>query len=454
MAEENLELFDKMLQHRNIYEAAEKVRKNGGAPGVDGMTVDELAISFRVLNKNTAVSTESGGLIGQTKERAKALNHEVWSHVEQQLRNGTYTPQPVRKVEIPKPGGGIRTLGIPTVIDRVIQQALLQVLTPIFDPTFSEVSYGFRPGRGAHQAIEQARQYVVEGRTWVVDLDLEKFFDLVNHDVLMSKIARKIKDKKVLRLIGKFLRSGMMDNGVEEARVQGTPQGGPLSPLLSNIMLDVLDKELEVRGHKFVRYADDCNIYVKTKEAGERVMDSIENFLNNKLRLKVNKKKSAVARPWERKFLGFTVTKRKPIKIKVAEPSKKKLKEKLLEKLKKARGQSIQKTIMSLRPTLMGWRAYFRKSEVIGVLGELDEWLQRKIRGVMWRQWKHAKTRVNQLISRGIEEREAKITAYSSYGPWRLTRFGALIKAMPTREMLDMGLVMLVGEQRKLKFST
>ena len=299
-----------------------RVVSNGGAPGIDGMTVEALGEHCR----------------------------EHWPRIRQELLGGTYQPQPVRRVEIPKPDGGVRTLGIPTVLDRMIQQALHQVLIPIFEPTFSDASFGFRPGRGTHDAVVRAREHIAAGYRWVVDLDLARFFDTVNHDVLMRLVAQRVKDKRVLRLIGRYLRAGMLEGGVTSTRTEGTPQGGPLSPLLSNILLDELDKELERRGHHFVRYADDCNVYVRSKAAGERVMASLEGFLTQRLRLKVNREKSAVARPWERTFLGYSFTVDRDAKLKVARRSVQRLKDKLRATLRAARGRRLSDTIEDARP--------------------------------------------------------------------------------------------------------
>lgn len=425
--EETSALLEEMLRRENMLGALKRVQSNAGAAGVDGMTVSELDAHLR----------------------------EHWLRTREELRSGTYHPQPVRKVEIPKPGGkGTRTLGIPTVLDRLLQQALLQVLQPIFDPTFSDASFGFRPGRGTHHAIERAREHIASGRTWVADLDLEKFFDRVNHDVLMARVARRVKDKKVLLLIRRFLQAGMMEGGLVSPREQGTPQGGPLSPLLSNILLDELDKELEQRGHAFVRYADDCNVYVRSKQAGERVMASLEVFLRDRLRLKVNRDKSAVARPWERKFLGYTVTRNRPVKLKVAPESVKRLKTKLQPILRAGRGRALARTIGLLMPILVGWRAYFRKAEVKAAFQELDEWLRRKLRALQWRQWKTPAIRAKQLKRRGIPPQDAHRAAYSGKGPWRMARATVMLNALPAAYLRRLGLAMLVETQGRLPFPT
>ena len=307
-------LMDKVVSRENLLLAHRRVVQNKGAPGVDGMSVEELW----------------------------AFCQKHWPAIRERLLKGTYVPQPVRKVEIPKSGGkGTRTLGIPTVLDRLIQQAALQVLSPIFDPTFSDGSFGFRPGRSTHDAVRRARQHMAAGHRWVVDMDLEKFFDRVNHDVLMARLRRRVEDRRVLVVINRYLQAGMMEGGIVSPRTEGTPQGGPLSPLLSNVLLDELDRELERRGHRFVRYADDCNVYVKSKRAGERVMESLERFLREKLRLKVNRDKSTVARPWERKFLGYSVTTHHQPKLKVAKESVKRFKDKLRQAFGMGRGRKI-----------------------------------------------------------------------------------------------------------------
>jgi RNA-directed DNA polymerase len=425
--EESLLLMEAALRRENLLSAYHRVVRNGGAPGVDGMTVEELG----------------------------AWCKAHWAAVRKQLLQGTYEPKPVRKVEIPKPDGkGMRTLGIPTVLDRMIQQALLQILTPIFDPTFSEESYGFRPGRSAHQAVLKAREHIRAGYRWVVDLDLEKFFDRVNHDVLMARVAKGVKDKRVLQLIGRYLRAGMLEEGLVSSRTEGTPQGGPLSPLLSNILLDDLDKELERRGHRFCRYADDSNIYVKSKAAGERVMASLESFLWKRLRLKVNRDKSLVARPWERKFLGYSVTTHREAKLKVAPQSLKRLKDKLRPALRSSRGKSLAQTIKELTPKLRGWVAYFRWVEVRGTLEELDQWLRRKLRMLLWRQWKRPKTRYRELRRLGLDHERAKASAGNGRGPWWNAGASHMNHTVKTSWLRKLGLLSLLEEHQRLQCST
>jgi RNA-directed DNA polymerase len=426
VVDEAPKLLDEILQRENLFKALERVERNKGAPGVDGMTVEELRSHLK----------------------------ENWPHIREELLKGTYQPQPVRRVDIPKPGGkGTRTLGIPTVLDRFIQQALLQGLQPIFDPTFSDASFGFRPGRGTHHAVLRARAHAAEGWQWVVDLDLEKFFDRVNHDVLMARVARRVKDKRVLLIIRRFLQAGMMDGGLVSPREEGTPQGGPLSPLLSNVLLDELDKELEKRGHRFVRYADDCNVYVKSEAAGKRVLASLERFLRERLRLKVNREKSAVARPWERKFLGYTMSRNKKPKLKVAPQAVKRLKDKLRPMFSAGRGRALTEIIKRLNPALSGWRDYFRLAEVKGIFGELDDWVRRKLRAIRWRQWKTPRIRFRQLQRLGVDRGLAYRAAYGGRGPWHNARCIPMKQAVPTAELHRMGLVSLVEQQTTLVWS-
>jgi len=415
--------MEEALCRENLLAAHRRVVRNGGAPGVDGVTVDDLMPYCR----------------------------EHWPRIREELLGGRYRPQPVRRVEIPKPDGkGTRILGIPTVLDRMIQQALLQVLHPIFDPTFSDDSYGFRPGRSAHQAVLRAQEHIAAGHRWVVDMDLERFFDLVNHDVLMARVARRVKDKPVLLLIRRYLQAGMMEDGLVSSREEGTPQGGPLSPLLSNVLLDELDKELERRDHRFARYADDCNVYVQSKAAGERVMTSLECFLEKRLRLRINRDKSAVARPWSRKFLGYSVTTHKKPKLKPAPRSVKRLKGKLRQMLRRGRGRNLGRVIQELRPIIRGWIAYYRLSEVHGVFERLDQWLRRKLRCIQWRQWKRPWTRRKMLITLGLDEERASHSAFNGRGPWWNSGASHMHRAMPTRMLLDRGLMSFLGEYRRL----
>jgi RNA-directed DNA polymerase len=415
-------LMEEVLRRENLTAAYERVVRNGGAGGVDGRTVDGLQEQLQT----------------------------DWPRIREQLLSGTYKPSPVRKVEIPKPGGGKRTLGIPTVMDRMIQQALSQALTAIFDPTFSEDSYGFRPGRSTQDAVLRAKEHIEAGHRWVVDMDLEAFFDTVHHDVLMARVKRRVKDKRVLRLIGRYLRAGMMEEGLTSPRTEGTPQGGPLSPLLSNILLDDLDKELEQRGHRFVRYADDFQVYVKSEAAGERVKASLEGFLGKRLRLKVNRKKSAVGRPWKRKFLGYRTTTDKKPKLKPDPKSVKRIKLKLKELFRRGRGWSLARTIRELNPVLRGWGYYYRLSDVEGVFGELDGWVRRRLRLILWRQWKRPRTRMKELQKRGLDRDRAKISTNNGRGPWWNAGASHMNHAVSNSTLHQMGLVSLLHQHRRL----
>ena len=421
------QLLEAVVERKNMWLALKQVERNSGAAGVDNMTVGQLRTYLR----------------------------EHWLRIKEELLAGSYQPQPVLKVEIPKPGGkGMRMLGIPTVVDRLLQQALHQVLSPLFEPHFSESSYGFRPQRSAHQAVLKARQYVREGRRWVVDMDLEKFFDRVNHDILMSRLARRIKDKRVLRLIRRYLQAGMMSNGLTTGRREGTPQGGPLSPLLSNILLDELDKELERRGHKFCRYADDCNVYVQSRSAGARVRKSLTIFLERRLRLKVNAEKSAVARPWDRKFLGYSVTSQRESRLKVAPGSVQRLKEKLREIFRRGRGRNLGKLIEEeLTPLLRGWMNYFRLAEVKGIFEELDSWIRRKLRNLIWRKWKRPLTRMKQLIGRGLARVQALRSAMNGRGPWWNAGAAHMHAAFPKSYFDRCGLLSLMDQRRRFQLA-
>ena len=418
------QLMEAVVERENMLQAWKQVKSNKGSAGVDGMDIEATQFHLR----------------------------EHWPRLREELLEGSYQPQPVRKVEIPKPGGkGMRQLGIPTVVDRLIQQAMHQVMQPIFDPDFSESSYGFRPGRGAHQAVKQAREYVSTGRRWVVDMDLEKFFDRVNHDLLMARVARKIADKRLPKLIRRYLQAGLMTGGVVSQRTEGAPQGGPLSPLLSNVLLDDLDKELEKRGHTFCRYADDCNIYVRTKRAGQRVLASITQYLSTNLKLKVNQEKSAVDRPWNRKFLGYSMTFHQRPRLKIAPAVVKRLKGKLRELFRMGRGRSLRSFIDSLTPVLRGWMNYFRWAEVKGVFEELDQWLRRKLRCLLWRRWKRTYTRAANLMKRGLAKERALKSAMNGRGPWWNAGASHMNQAFPKRFFDRLGLVSLLDQLRKLQ---
>ena len=414
-------LMEEVLRRENLLRALKRVRSNKGAPGVDGMTVDQLP------------------------EFLKA----EWPRIREKLLSKTYVPMPVRIVEIPKPGGGVRMLGIPTVLDRLIQQAILQVLSPIFEPSFSDASFGFRPGRSAHQAVARARKHVAEGHRFVVDIDLEKFFDRVNHDLLMSRVARKIEDKRLLHLLRRFLEAGMMSGGVVSPRAEGTPQGGPLSPLLSNVLLDDLDKELERRGHRFVRYADDANIYVRSHKAGERVMASVTRFLERKLKLRVNGDKSAVDRPWNRKFLGYTVARSGEPRLEPAPESVKRMRVRVREIFRRGRGRNIVTVIDELNIYLRGWFGYYRMTETKQTFIVLDKWLRHHIRRLMWIRWKKPKTRRKKLRALGIGAREAKIATSMDRGPWYSSMTTTMNRALKNSLLARWGLMSLVQMQQR-----
>jgi RNA-directed DNA polymerase len=388
--------MEEVCEWENLKEAMHQVKANKGSAGIDGRTVEELPDYLELLA------------------------------IREQLLNGTYEPKPVRRVEIPKPDGGVRKLGIPTVLDRFIQQAVMQVLQKQWDRTFSDSSYGFRPGRSAHQAVAKAQQYIAEGHGWVVDLDLEKFFDRVNHDKLMGQIAKRVRDKRLLKLIRAFLNAGVMENGLVSPSVEGTPQGGPLSPLLSNLVLDELDRELERRGHRFVRYADDSNIYVRSQRAGQRLMESITRFITHKLKLKVNEAKSAVARPQERKFLGFSFTDGPEVRRVIAPKAVERFKERIRMITRRAKSVSIATTMAELAPYMRGWRGYFGFCETPEVLISLTGWVRRKLRCALWRQWKTVRRRRAALLELGVRPRLAANLAASGRGPWYLSLTKAL----------------------------
>jgi RNA-directed DNA polymerase len=410
------QLMEEVCERKNCEQALARVKSNKGGAGIDGMTVEELP---NYLKKH-------------------------WPIIREQLLSGTYKPQAVKRVEIPKPDGGMRQLGIPTVLDRFIQQAVMQVLQRSWDETFSEHSYGFRPGRSAHQAVTKAQQYIAEGYGWVVDLDLEKFFDRVNHDKLMAKLARRIRDKRLLKLIRAFLRAGVMEGGLVSPVDEGTPQGGPLSPLLSNIVLDELDRELEQRGHRFVRYADDCNIYVRSQRAGERVMKSVSEFITKKLKLKVNDQKSAVSKPSKRKFLGFSFTWHREPKRRIAPKAIARFKQRVRELTRRTRGVKVETMIAQLSRYLTGWRGYFRFCQTPTVLRKLEEWTRRRLRSVIWKQWKQSRVRFTELTKRGVGKDLAAQTVGSAHGPWRLSNSPALTIALPNAYFVSLGLTPLV----------
>jgi RNA-directed DNA polymerase len=408
--------MEEACDRTNLRMAWRRVKANRGSPGVDGMTVAQLP----------------------------GYLEEHWPVLRIQLLAGTYRPQPVKRVEIPKPGGGVRVLGIPTVIDRLIQQALLQVLQPRWDPTFSEHSYGFRPGRSAHQAVAAAQRHQSEGYRWVVDMDLEKFFDRVHHDRLMARVAERVSDRRMLRLIRAYLTAGVMEGGLVSPRDEGTPQGGPLSPLLSNLVLDELDRELARRGHRFVRYADDCNVYVRSLRSGMRVMESMSVFITRRLKLRVNVSKSAVDRPWRRKFLGFSFTHHKTPKRTIAPESVRRLKRRVRELTRRNRRVSVETEVRDLAAYLRGWLGYFGETETISLLPKLDRWVQRRLRSWLWKQWPGFGARLHALGRRGLPRRLAAPAAASSHGPWRMSRSIAMHSAYPHAYFRELGLPPLV----------
>jgi RNA-directed DNA polymerase len=411
-------LMEEVCERENLKEAMRQVKANKGSAGIDRMTVGQLSDYLK----------------------------QHWPVIREQLLNGTYEPKPVRRVEIPKPDGGVRKLGIPTVLDRFIQQAVMQVLQRRWDRAFSESSYGFRPGRSAHQAVAQAQQYIAGGYGWCVDLDLEKFFDRVNHDKLMGQIAKRVGDKRLLKLIRAFLNAGVMENGLVSPSVEGTPQGGPLSPLLSNLVLDELDRELERRGLRFVRYADDCNMYVRSERAGQRVMTSITHFITHKLKLKVNEAKSAVARPQERKFLGFSFTAGPEVKRVIAPKALDRFKQRIREITRRAKGVSIETTIEELAPYMRGWRNYFGFCQTPEVLRSLNSWVRRRLRCALWRQWKTPRRRKAALLALGVRPRLASSMAGSGRGPWYLALTHTLHVWLSNAYFKSLGLPSLIAE--------
>jgi len=416
-------VWEQVLERQNMFAALKRVEAKGGAPGIDGMTVGELRPYLK----------------------------EHWLEIRVSLEAGVYQPSPVRRVEIPKPGGGVRKLGIPTVLDRFLQQAVLQVLTPLFEQCFSPHSYGFRPGRRAHDAVKVAQGYIREGYTWVADVDLEKFFDRVNHDKLMARVARVVKDKRVLALIRKYLESGVMVNGVVMGTGEGTPQGGPLSPLLANIMLDDLDKELEKRGHRFVRYADDCNIYVRSKRAGERVMNSVRKFLEQELSLKVNEHKSAVDRPWKRKFLGFSFYWWKgEVRVRVARQTLDRFRDRIRQLTRRTRSGTLEDVIQSINVYTMGWVGYYCLADTPSVFEKLDGWSRRRMRQLVWKRWKRGKTRWRELVALGVPRERAALGAVGT-SPWRMAATPVVNEGLSNAYWRKQGLRSIVERYHQLR---
>ena len=418
-------MLELILSRENLIQALKRVERNKGSHGVDGMPVQNL--------------------------RAHIMEH--WASIRTQLETGSYYPQPVRRVEIPKPNGGVRKLGIPTVLDRFLQQAIAQVLTAIYDPTFSNHSYGFRPNKRGHDAVREARSYVQKGYRWVIDMDLEKFFDKVNHDRLMRTLSQRIKDPRVLKVIRRYLQAGVMEDGLVSPNLEGTPQGGPLSPLLSNIVLDELDKELEKRGLHFVRYADDCNIYVRSKRAGIRVMKSITKFIEGKLKLKVNEQKSAVDRPWKRKFLGFSFTVHKNPKIRVSTDSVKRFKQRIRELTSRKKSIAMDRRIGKLNQYLVGWLGYYQLAETPSLFKKLDSWIRRRLRMVRWKEWKKVQTKYKNLIQCGVQRGKAWEWANTRKAYWRVAKSPILHKALGDQYWTDQGLKSLFQRYQTLRWT-
>lgn len=419
-------LWDAVFAPQNIERAIRRVERNGGAPGIDGVTTENLRSHWR----------------------------STWPTTKAALGAGTFKPQPVRKVEIPKPGGGVRVLGVPTVRDRVIQQAVSQVLTPIFDPTFSEQSFGFRPNRSAHQAVNAARRFVADGSNFVVDLDLDRFFDRINHDMLMARVARWVKDKQVLKLIRAFLNAGVMDLGVCIRSEEGTPQGGPLSPLLANVMLDDMDKELERRGHRFVRYADDVTIYVTTERAAQRVFEGITGFIEGKLKLRVNRDKSSVASATRAHLLGFGLLKRKgKVDVRIDPKARKKAKDRIRRLTARTWSVPMHRRIAAINVFVRGWVGYFGLSDTPSICDELDEWLRRRLRQVRWKEWKKPRARARNMRSLGIPGHKAREWSYSRKGSWRIAGSAPLQRAMPDAYWQSQGLIGFTASYRRVRES-
>lgn len=419
-------MLERILSRENLIRAMKRVERNKGSHGVDEMPVQNL--------------------------RAHIVEH--WSTLKGQLEEGTYYPQPVRRVEIPKPNGGKRKLGIPTVTDRLIQQAIAQVLTEIYDPTFSPYSYGFRPNKRGHDAVRKARNYMKQGYRWVIDMDLEKFFDRVNHDRLMRTLSKRIEDPRALKLIRKFLQAGIMEDGLVRPSTEGAPQGGPLSPLLSNIVLDELDKELEQRELHFVRYADDCNIYVRSKRAGLRIMESITRFIEKKLKLKVNEQKSAVDRPWKRKFLGFSFTNhRENPKIRVSQESIRRFKQRIRKLTSRKQSTNMGKRIEKLNRYLVGWLGYYQLAETPSIFKTLDSWIRRRLRMIRWKEWKKVKTKYKNLMKCGVSKGKAWEWANTRKGYWRIASSPILHKALGDHYWISQGLKSLLKRYQTTRWT-
>lgn len=408
-------MLERILSRENLIQALERVEKNKGSYGVDEMDVKSLRLHL----------------------------HENWTSIRNEIIEGSYFPKPVRRVEIPKPNGGVRKLGIPTVMDRFLQQAIAQILTQLYDPTFSERSFGFRPHRRGHNAVRQAKQWMKEGYRWVVDIDLEKFFDKVNHDRLMRKLSSRIQDPRVLQLIRRYLQTGVMERGLVSPNTEGTPQGGPLSPLLSNIVLDELDNELEKRGLKFVRYADDCNIYVRSKRAGLRIMESVTSFIENRLKLKVNREKSAVDRPWNRKFLGFSFTRGKDPKMRVSKESVKRLKQRIRELTSRRHSMKMSDRLRRLNRYLTGWLGYYQLVDTPSILAQIDAWIRRRLRMIRWKEWKTTSARQKNLVRLGIKKAKAWQWANSRKGYWRVAHSPIMDYALNNEYWKGQGLMSL-----------
>ncbi|BAB03758.1 group II intron reverse transcriptase/maturase [Halalkalibacterium halodurans] len=408
-------MLERILSRENLIQALERVEKNKGSYGVDEMDVKSLRLHL----------------------------HENWTSIRNEIIEGSYFPKPVRRVEIPKPNGGVRKLGIPTVMDRFLQQAIAQILTQLYDPTFSERSFGFRPHRRGHNAVRQAKQWMKEGYRWVVDIDLEKFFDKVNHDRLMRKLSSRIQDPRVLQLIRRYLQTGVMERGLVSPNTEGTPQGGPLSPLLSNIVLDELDNELEKRGLKFVRYADDCNIYVRSKRAGLRIMESVTSFIENRLKLKVNREKSAVDRPWNRKFLGFSFTRGKDPKMRVSKESVKRLKQRIRELTSRRHSMKMSDRLRRLNRYLTGWLGYYQLVDTPSILAQIDAWIRRRLRMIRWKEWKTTSARQKNLVRLGIKKAKAWQWANSRKGYWRVAHSPIMDYALNSEYWKGQGLMSL-----------